>query len=60
MPESSWTHIGILAAVCIPLFGMWRDLRHRQESQHSENKERLVRIETKVEPIWDWWKGNGH
>lgn len=61
MNESAWTHIGIIAVIVIPLIVIWLDLRNRQGTMHKDNIERLTRVETKVQPIWDWWtKTNGH
>jgi len=51
--NETWVHIGILATVLVPIIMIWLDLR----KQSRKNGDRLVSIETKLEPIWDWWKG---
>ena len=63
MTETAWNHMGIIFIVLAPLFVFWLDLRNRQANQHVENRERLVKIETTLEPIAEWWndiKRNGH
>ena len=55
MTESGWTHLGIIATGVIPLIAIWLDLRHRSNQQHTETRERLTRIETMMEPLWNWW-----
>lgn len=61
MSETPWTHLAMFGTMLVPLIVIWIDLRHRGNQQHTENRDRLVRIETKVEPIWTWWnKTNGH
>lgn len=59
MNESVWTHLGIIAVVVIPLIVIWLDLRNRQGAMHRDNIERLTRVETKIEPVWQWWNRNG-
>ena len=58
MGESTWTHLGILAAVLTPVVAMWWDTRKHSSRMHSENQLRLTRIETKIEPLWKWWNSN--
>ena len=72
MPENTWTHLGIVAVPAVMILGFWLDSRRqrRDESRentqrHTENRDRLARIETKIEPLWKWWNngqngGNGH
>ena len=50
-----WTHIEIVGTVLVPMLLVWWDTRRRSREQHTENSYRLERIETKIEPIWDWW-----
>lgn len=59
MTETMWSHLEIIGVIVIPLIVIWLDLRHRGGQMHKENGERLIRIETKVEPIWTWWNAKG-
>lgn len=59
MSETTWSHLGILGIIIVPLFLAWLDLRNRQGNMHKENIERLARMETKIEPLWNWWNRNG-
>lgn len=65
-PLLSPTHIEIMGMVVIPLLLAWLDQRRQSErhhnawmeqqrEQHTENTNRLTKIETTLEPIADWW-----
>jgi uncharacterized membrane protein len=47
--------IVIAFATIIPMFLYWADTRRRSNEQHTENAERLMRIETELKPIVIWW-----
>ena len=51
MNESAWTHLEIIGVVLVPILMIWLDLR----AQSRKNGERMVRIETMLGPLWDWW-----
>jgi hypothetical protein len=36
-----------------------RQLETKNEERHAENIIRLVKIETMLGPIWDWWRKEG-
>jgi hypothetical protein len=56
MNDPAWIQLGILI---VAIAAIWLDLRSRQGVMHKENIERLTRVETKIEPMWDWWNDNG-
>lgn len=55
-----WAIIGAVLLPTVVVLGMWIDSRRRSDANHTENRERLVRIETKLEPMWEWWSKNGN
>lgn len=50
-----WAHLEIVGTVLVPILLFWWDTRRRSREQHAENSHRLTRIETKIDPLWDWW-----
>ena len=67
MTENFWTHLGIVAVPALMILGFWFDSRrerHRERQEntdrHSENRDQLARIETKIEPIWKWWNNGSN
>jgi hypothetical protein len=63
--DPNGAHIALAAAVAVPtlmIFGLWFDWRKAKRAdrevnatRHHENEKRLVRIETIVEPIVEWF-----
>ena len=55
MNENLWTHVGIAGSILIPILLAWLDLRRTNHRNHVDNQVRLGKIETMLEPLWDWW-----
>ncbi len=55
MTETAWAHLGIAAAIFIPLLclflGMWWDLRNRQTEMHKQNLDAGTRRDQKLDFI---------
>jgi hypothetical protein len=58
--ETFWAHLEIVGTVLLPILAMWFEARIRSEKQHRENRDRLIKIETQVEPLWRWWNKNSN
>lgn len=61
-PFLSWSHLGVMGVILVPIFLFWLDNRNQARDMHVENQVRLKEIEVKLKEVWDWWKrdnGNG-
>lgn len=61
-----WAHLEIIGVILVPMFGIWWDNRRQRQGEfreaeklqgarHQENRDRLMAIETKIEPMWNWF-----
>jgi hypothetical protein len=50
----NWT---LLATILVPIVVFWLDTRRHLLKIERENAERLTKVETRLEPIWNWWTG---
>lgn len=68
-PLFSWQHALMVGSILVPFLIFWMDGRRQSEKHHREtidqntqmhheNQQRLTTIETRLEPIWDWWNRN--
>ena len=58
MGETTWAHLGILGVFLAAIIPVWLDLRNRSKitiEESRKNGERLVSIETKLDPMWSWF-----
>lgn len=44
-----------VAAIFVSIVLFWLDTRRHLIKIERENAERLTRVETRLEPIWQWW-----
>lgn len=48
-------HLVTVLIALIPVGIAWNSTRRENQRMHRENQDRLITIETRVEPLWRWY-----
>lgn len=48
-------HLLDLVVPSLMILGLWIDYRVRSSRQHTQTQTRLTALETKVDPVWNWF-----
>jgi hypothetical protein len=52
-----WNALAAGGVILVPIFVFWLESMRQARNMHVENQQRLTAIETKLDPLWDWWNG---
>jgi hypothetical protein len=48
-------YVEIVGTILVPAFLFWIDMRFRSNRDLKEMRDLVLRIDTKLEPIWKWF-----